>query len=112
MTAHHSHEGMTMDAKALEEALDALHKYFIGSGKMPTDRQLAALGAAGREQLATLPRTKEVEVWRVEYTSNHVPNVVQFDTRKRADEWVRGVQGVSYVACVKITGPHLQTVPA
>ena len=65
----------------------------------------------------TAPRTKTVEVWRVEYAERHhvtgdwLPCTETWPTedyiRRKEDD----LRGRSDVACVKVTGPHQQEVP-
>ena len=65
----------------------------------------------------TAPRTKTVEVWRVEFAERHhvtgdwLPCTETWPTedyiRRKEDD----LRGRSDVACVKVTGPHQQEVP-
>lgn len=114
------------DPKALRDALDQVEKMKKGYlGHL--DPSVSYMGvplhwfdvimAAAR---STLPRTKMVEVWRVEFC------VVSGDTRS-AEPWRAGVwtfreridakveankaMPPNY-RCVRITGPHQQEVPA
>lgn len=61
---------------------------------------------------STLPKTRMVEVWRVEYATNGVPGIVSFVTRTGADDWVNGAKGLAYISCIRVTGPHQQSIPA
>lgn len=57
-------------------------------------------------------KTKKVEVYRVEYASNGVPSILNLYTRDGANAWVKGAKGLPYIACIRVTGPHKQRVPA
>lgn len=72
---------------------------------------------------STLPRTKMVEVWRVEWASKmtsgkwqvHADHYWSSDTAKLRADMLRGVEENSSsdtFACIKVTGPHQQEVPA
>ena len=58
------------------------------------------------------PATKEVEVWRVEYAQRTLPFSASFHTSREADEYLVTVARWPDVACIRVTGPHKQTVPA
>ena len=62
----------------------------------------------------TAPRTKTVEVWRVEYCNNAFgvwhPNARHFRSRSDADEWA-AKNNDHWYACIRVTGPHQQEVP-
>ena len=89
----------------LREAI-AAHKK-SGCGCSCWDRAEAMLAAAE----STLPKTKMVEVWRVEYATNGEPNIVSFLTENRARGWAQGTCSLPYVSNVHVTGPHQQEVP-
>ncbi len=56
------------------------------------------------------PKTKEVEVWRVEWADgDNQPRVSQFPCKGGADDWASRLPSE---ACGRVTGPHKQTVPA
>lgn len=67
---------------------------------------------AARAHLATLPKIKEVEVWRTEYATNGVPSILSWYTREAADAWADGAKSLDYIDCIRVTGPHKQRVPA
>lgn len=61
-------------------------------------------------------RTKEVDVWQVEYVQrimgNWVPQANREPTEDKARRLRDSFAGDSRMACVIVTGPHKQTVPA
>jgi hypothetical protein len=58
----------------------------------------------------TLPKTKMVETHHVEWFQGGAPYCKPFLTKREADEWARGFD--STVSCIRVTGPHMQEVPA
>lgn len=69
---------------------------------------------------STLPKTKMVEVWRIEWAlsidgSEWEPmgyqKSTQAEAQQFADNVVKGAPGKK-VACIRVTGPHMQEVPA
>ncbi len=65
---------------------------------------------------STLPKTKMVEVWRVEWARQNsrdqwMPASVAFTSKAEADDFVVVAQSAGH-ACIHITGPHQQEVPA
>jgi hypothetical protein len=103
----------TVDRAALQYALEWLYVQYPKDTIHPKHgSKVGMLIDLLNERIATLPRTKMVEVWRVEYASNGLPCIVSFETRGGADGWVSGASGLAYIACIKVTGPHEQVVPA
>lgn len=96
---------MTIDAKKLEEAILTAERW------APQSTHMQELIAAAREHLQTLPRTKEVEVWHVEFTCDGLPDVEVYSTRERADKEARDLTDEIF-ECVRVTGPHKHVVPA
>lgn len=73
---------------------------------------LARLADAAEQHLATLPRWKEVEVWRVEWASAaFIPCVEQFLTEEEARRSAHERASLGRT-CITVTGPHKQRVPA
>lgn len=63
------------------------------------------------------PKTKEVEVWRVEYAEaspdGYIPGCETHDSAADAESAARNFRmSIPAYECVHVTGPHLQTVPA
>ncbi len=58
---------------------------------------------------STLPKTKMVEVWHVEYCFSGRPLVAVYTTEEMAR--AHELPHKSY-ACIRVTGPHKQEVPA
>lgn len=93
-----------IDPEKLEAALD-IHGY--GS----RGENFGLILAAARAHLATLPRWKEVEVWRVEWASAaFIPCIEQFVTEGQAKRAAHERASLGR-KCVTVTGPHKQRVP-
>lgn len=64
----------------------------------------------------TKPDTKEVEVFRLEWArrcgDGWDAQCSQHSTREAAEEWAKSLSGVRHIACISVTGPHRQRVPA
>lgn len=98
-----------IDPVKLEEAIQQYEQY--------TGDVIRIVVDAARAHLATLPRFKEVEVWRVEWAhpgnKSWKPYVAHYLT-----EWEATAKADSCCnhpenhACVRVTGPHKQRVPA
>lgn len=61
---------------------------------------------------STLPQTKMVEVWHVEWAFMGAGCVGGFSSRdaaQREADWLNAQDGC---ACIRVTGPHQQEVPA
>jgi hypothetical protein len=78
---------------------------------------LDIMAAAAEAHLATL--TKQKEVWRVEYARKSggepywTPLVCGgFESKKSAEEEAERLSHMAGYACICVTGPHTQTVPA
>jgi hypothetical protein len=71
--------------------------------------------AAAEAHLATLPKTKMVEVWRVEWAyAAHVGWAVEarhFPTEAEARTAASHRAG-NGCRCIRVTGPHMQEIPA
>lgn len=105
-----------IDRVALEEALDicrdALGNRFGDAGRM--------ILAAARAHRDTLPKTKMVEVWRVEWAVLAINRWVAHHrgepTREEANHCLaRLIEADTYgntLRCARVTGPHFQEVPA
>jgi hypothetical protein len=67
------------------------------------------------EEHATLPRIKMVEVWRVEYCRNFNPEIRNFQHQHIAQAFADVLpdepKGPTF-SCIRVTGPHMQEVPA
>lgn len=74
--------------------------------------------AAARKHLDALPaapKTKIVEVWHVEFfnVSNRMPCVTVYTAQKDAESHADAYAHIgSTFACIRVTGPHRQEVPA
>lgn len=97
-----------VDRAELEKALEEVGRYGVG-------HNWETIVAAARVHLDTLPRTKMVEVWRVEWAYQGRNGdwdaccETQF-TKAQADEFAASLK--HHCACIKVTGPHQQCVPA
>lgn len=74
---------------------------------------------AARAHLDTLPRTKMVEVWRVEWAvlaiNKWVPKHYGEPTKETAEHFLSQLLAAdtygNTVRCARVTGPHQQEVP-
>lgn len=71
----------------------------------------SVLAAARR----TLPETKMVEVWRVEYCAQwpsewHAETANRY-TREKAEKFADELRSNPARTCIRVTGPHQQEVP-
>ena len=66
----------------------------------------------------TAPRTKTVSVWRLEFAYKKppegpwVPRSVGYETKAEAEQKAKDLAEVFFHACIRVTGPHQQEVPA
>ena len=103
----------TIDPEKLEEAIRVY-------GEVDGAEALGVLVSAARAHLATLPRFKEVEVWRVEWA--HPAHAMGRRWKPYAAHYLTEAEAVEKAqrcenhpenhACIRITGPHKQRVPA
>lgn len=95
-----------MDAAKLKEAI----RWARLSG-YPTDK-FGILADAAEAHLATLPKTKEIYVWHIEYViMPNLPAINVFLSHADAERFAAGFKNPT-AQCVRVTGPHKQTVPA
>jgi hypothetical protein len=108
-----------IDPEKLREAIDLVAEHLGGWG--PSDLRAAErlLVDAANAHLSTLPKTKEVEVWRVEFAgcvatalAEWRPMMRTFTDRVNAESMADSMRGDKSFACIRVTGPHKQTVPA
>lgn len=115
---------MSIDRAKLEESI-AWSKHELACF---TDRPVHNVEAARKTQvlidaaeahLATLPKVKMVEVWRVEFALANLPPgqaeplCYVYHTRQRAErEAEKQRREPALYACIRVTGPHQQEVPA
>ncbi len=107
------------DHDKLREAIPLARDFFrslgnnLGTIGLP-DALRVVLAAAE----STLPKTKMVEVWRVDYafrqSRNHEwePRVQNFTEKASADHYVMCAGGNDNLRFARVTGPHMQEVPA
>jgi hypothetical protein len=101
---------MSMDAKKLKEAIEwAKSAYAL-------DTKTFILAEAAEAHLATLPRTREVKVWHVEWCHRHEPKISVWFCREAADMEADKMGGhpcnKGDWTNIRITGPHIHVVPA
>lgn len=60
---------------------------------------------------STLPKTKMVEVWRVEWCAGQQPHSQTFLWRDTADHVAENLRGHRECSCIRVTGPHMQEIP-
>lgn len=108
----------TMDRAELDAAIT--HMKGCDFAHAATRAALDMALIAAEAHLATLPKTKMVEVWRVEWailsqTRGWLPQQ-RGETREDADAWVDKLREAdkygNSVSCIRVTGPHQQEVPA
>ncbi|MEY4377881.1 MAG: hypothetical protein RJB26_2431 [Pseudomonadota bacterium] len=100
-----------MNYEDLKEAID-----FFGDGAH-CNKATRLLMQAARAHLETLPRTKWIDAWYVEYATDVTTcwhaSVTAHKTRELAETWADQLRKNSEnFACVRITGPHKHMVPA
>lgn len=103
-----------MDAAKLREAIQVIrlgkaHFTHIDLGSISGHVNLVL--AAAEAHLTGLLKTKEVDVWRVEYAQSGLPYSAAFHYRADADSYAGIVSRWLDTACIRVTGPHKQTVP-
>lgn len=98
------------DAQKLREAIQWARTHWAGqNGNLLAD--------AAEKHLATLPQTKMVEVWHVEYAVRtgvseaaiYSPQTSVYPTEDSARQALRYMINV---VCGRVTGPHKHEVPA
>jgi hypothetical protein len=116
---------MTIDRAKLEEAIKHVRGlaaarspirsggpgYIDGYTALPEHLDTAA--AAAEAHMATLPKTKMVEVWHVEYfdLDDALPRVGVWMDKASAEARVAKMRREAS-SCIRVTGPHQQCVPA
>lgn len=108
------------DHDKLRDIVRQAHAFIDGAriGSMeryltPSDLLLLADAAE-----STLPKTKMIEVWRVEFAQKNPHGggwqaaSASFPERAMADKYEWTVKQWLNVACIRVTGPHQQEVPA
>lgn len=108
-----------MSAIDPEKLADAIAYY--DNDARPAAPQFYEILSAARAHLSTLPRVKEVEVWRVEaaqrtllHTGEKVwhPQVFTYRSEIEARGTAERYDEAGSWRCTIVTGPHLQKVPA
>jgi hypothetical protein len=100
----------------VREAIRLLRAYFNNERGLtiPADEMTSreAMEVVTEVAERTLPRTKEVEVWHVEYVLlPNLPAVNVYRTHREAQQLANGFKD-PVAQCVRVTGPHKQQVPA
>lgn len=105
MTDHDKLRGIVRQAHAFIDGarIGSMERYLTAS-------DLLLLADAAE---STLPKTKMVEVWRVEWAGagNSIPMIEQFGALLEAEDFANG-RRVAGRKCIRVTGPHQQEVPA
>lgn len=88
---------------------------FLNSMRLEIGRMELGQVLAAAE--STLPKTKTVEVWHVEYAVKRhhggiAHGIVVTETRSQADEAANNHRRNGASQCVRVTGPHQHEVPA
>lgn len=108
----------SMDRAALEEAIEWATTELATFMAVPAHniqmaRKAHCLVAAARAHLATLPRTKMVEVWHVEFVSADTGAIYVNVHSTEEDAATEAAQRkIRKCLCVRVTGPHQHEVPA
>jgi hypothetical protein len=97
---------MTINRAKLEEAIG-----WYGNVVNKSEEMITLLAAAAA-YLATLPKTKMVEVWRVEFSRAGMAFCCQFDDLDTAEVNAESFRHQPHLSCIRVTGPHQQEVPA
>lgn len=106
-----------IDHDKLREALGHVHRVFANQGGCTVTvcaDDLRILRAAAE---STLPKTKMVEVWHVEYTVWTHENVWEPRVEVCGDKVIAEARAIhkrniNRQSAIRVTGPHLQEVPA
>lgn len=101
-----------VDRVVLEQAIEWLDNRFDTD-----DGRVAVLIAAACAHLATLPKTKMIEVWHVEYSARPnggwQPEIEIRDSEREAGHRAARLREMpNECTCIKVTGPHKREVPA
>jgi hypothetical protein len=110
--------------KITEEFVKAVCASMVAGGHLPSFANACEVGTILRwaRAEAMKPKTKTAQVWRVEYvedtdvtpgrTRHWCPMVQNFDTEAGADRHAKNMREHHCYACIRVTGPHEQEVPA
>lgn len=109
--------GSPIDPKKLEEALAQTPRSsfnFPGYHTVDVSTQhWAIIESAARAYLATLPRTREVEVWHVEYVNDDdSPTIAVIADKVIAEGRALRFTEQRRFRHVRVTGPHKHVIPA
>lgn len=101
----------------LEKAISDMRQYATGGCRAFDTRQLIEIINAAEAWAATLPQTKMVEAWNVEFAERSGDNwdigVHAFRSKQLADEYENGLRAVRpALRCIRVTGPHQREIPA
>ena len=99
------------DAVALKQLIEAAHLCRKAGSDVLKITDFWPLVDAAEAHLATLPRTRMVEVWRVEWAQASHPFCVQQESQSAADEYAEIVRTWIDASCIRVTGPFQQEVP-
>ena len=101
------------DHDKLREAIKFISGFWAEGSEV--QRQSRIIIAAAE---STLPRTKMVEVWRVEWAERHhvtgdwLPHSKDWVTQEVVENMAIELRERLDCACIRVTGPHRQEVPA
>lgn len=104
-----------IDPVKLREALESVDRYFDKTGFMTESWPIVAQSVR-----SLLPKTKMIEVWRVEWAHQAKPHQSapfwQPTARHYEREYVaraiaKTLENEGNNACIRVTGPHMQEVP-
>ncbi len=99
-----------MPEEPTQEVADLMWRAATNCGQSGTLYMLAAYRALYAH--LTRPKTKEVEVWHVEYANTlQMAALALRDNKILADDEANRLHCMG-MTCIRVTGPHKQTVPA
>ncbi len=94
------------------KAVEWLHSW-LDSAQNPAGRHADTLKA-----MLARPKTKTVELWEIEFSARRTPSgpwepdVMRMPGEKETDAEAALMRSLPEYSCIRVTGPHLQEVPA
>lgn len=117
-------QSLTFRRLPLPEELDdkALLAMWIGQASTITKSDSIRAGYKALYEHLTKPKTKVEEFWHIEYSFREFegldwkPQLSAYSVTKEGvkarDNWMASFKDDKRVACIRVTGPHQQEVPA
>lgn len=99
-----------MKRAKLEEAIAEFKKWGVAG---PCGFPWRLVAEAAEAHLATLPKTKMVQTWHVEWAAANIPRIDDpYLSREMAERGAEKRRTHGPGKCIRVTGPHQQEVPA